>query len=217
MKRQTVWILATVVSVGALVPVWAQREKTREATSPESMARQLGDDLREARGLLDRVLSARGGWGNSRESGARDREIRRDGDNDRRRLELLLEGSERNARELEREIARLREQSYSQYGDRNRNRPAMRDSDFDQIVFAVRRARTASDEMRIVRQVAMEQWITARQLRDLIQVVDQPKDQEETAYLLYPRLTDPSRFYTIRDGFKSSSSWESVCWRLGIR
>ena len=75
----------------------------------------------------------------------------------------------------------------------------------------------AGDEMRIVRQLALEQWITSGQLRDLLKVVDQSRDQEETAYLLYPRLTDSGRFYTIRDSFKSTASWASVCQRLGVR
>jgi Domain of unknown function (DUF4476) len=215
MKRQTVLILATVVGTGALVPVWAQRERVR-ATTPEGMARDLGDDLREARGLLDRVLlSSRG---TVRENGgARERETRREGDSDRRRLELLLESSERSARDLERELGRQRDQGYSQTLDRNRNRQPLRDSEFDQIVFAIRRARTAGEEMRIVRQVAMEQWVTTGQLRELIKVVDQPRDQEETAFLLYTRLTDSGRFYTIRDVFKDTNSWENVCRKLGIR
>jgi hypothetical protein len=59
--------------------------------------------------------------------------------------------------------------------------------------------------------------VTTGQLRSLIPVVDQPRDQEETAFLLYTRLTDPGRFYIIRDVFKDTSSWENVCRRLGIR
>lgn len=215
MKRQTALILATVVGMGALVPVWAQREKLR-ATTPEGMARDLGDDLREARGLLDRVLLA--SRGTVRENGgAREREVRRDGDSDRRRLELLLESSERNARDLEREISRLRNQGYNPSLDRSRERQAIRDSEFDQVLFSVHRARTASEEMRIVRQLAVGPWISVGQLRELIKVVDQPRDQEETAFLLYTRLTDPGRFYTIREVFKSSDSWENVCRRLGVR
>ncbi len=214
MKRQMIVLLAAVVSVGALVPVWAQREKSRGTNlTPETMARNLADNLRDARGLLSRVLSTREKEG----GGARERETQRDAASDRRRLEVLLENAERDARELEREVGRLRDQNYSQFNDRNRGRQAMRDSDFDQIVFAVRRARTAGDEMRIVRQLALEQWITSGQLRDLLKVVDQSRDQEETAYLLYPRLTDSGRFYTIRDSFKSTTSWASVCQRLGVR
>ena len=214
MKRQMIVLLAVVVSVGALVPVWAQREKSRGTNlAPETMARNLADDLRDARGLLSRVLSTREKDG----SGARERETRRDADSDRRRLEVLLENAERDARELEREVIRLRDQNYSQFNDRNRGRQALRDSDFDQIIFTVRRARTAGEEMRIVRQLALEQWITSGQLRDLLKVVDQSRDQEETAYLLYPRLTDSGRFYTIRDSFKSTASWASVCQRLGVR
>ena len=214
MKRQMIVLLAVVVSVGALVPVWAQREKSRGTNlAPETMARNLADDLRDARGLLSRVLSTREKDG----SGARERETRRDADSDRRRLEVLLENAERDARELEREVIRLRDQNYSQFNDRNRGRQALRDSEFDQIIFTVRRARTAGEEMRIVRQLALEQWITSGQLRDLLKVVDQSRDQEETAYLLYPRLTDSGRFYTIRDSFKSTASWASVCQRLGVR
>lgn len=214
MKRQMIVLLAVVVSVGALVPVWAQREKSRGTNlAPETMARNLADDLRDARGLLSRVLSTREKDG----SGARERETRRDADSDRRRLEVLLENAERDARELEREVIRLRDQNSSQFNDRNRGRQALRDSEFDQIIFTVRRARTAGEEMRIVRQLALEQWITSGQLRDLLKVVDQSRDQEETAYLLYPRLTDSGRFYTIRDSFKSTASWASVCQRLGVR
>ena len=215
MKRQTVLILATVVGMGTLVPVWAQRERVR-ATTPEAMARDLGDDLREARGLLDRVLlSSRG---TSRENGgAREREVRREGESDRRRLELLLEGSERNARDLEREISRLRDQVNSQILDRPRERFPLRDSEFDPIVFAVHRAKTAGEEMRIVRQASLGGWVTVRQLSELIKVVDQPRDQEETAFLFYTRLVDPGRFYTIRDSFKDPGSWENVCRRLGVR
>ncbi len=216
MKQATSLVLAGVVSVATLIPVWAQREKTRAATA-EGMARSIALDLRDARTLLDRVLDKRTAPLPREEDGARGREVRKDADSDRARLERLLEDAERDARNLEREITRLRDQSYSQASDRGNNRPPMRDSDFDQILFAVRRARTAGDEMRIVRQAAAEQWISSGQLRELIKVVDQPKDQEEVAALLYPRLTDPGRFYTIRESFKSPESWENACRKLGIR
>ena len=216
MKRVTSLVLAGAVSVAVLVPVWAQREKTRAAT-PEGMARSIALDLREARTLLDRVLDKRTQPQPREGEGARDREVRKDADSDRSRLEMLLENSERDARSLEREITRLRDQSYSQWNDAPRGRTPMRDSDFDQVLFALRRAPTAGDEMRIVRQVAAEQWISSRQLRDLIKVLDQPRNQEEASALLYARLSDPGRFYTIRDSFKSDSSWENVCRKLGIR
>jgi hypothetical protein len=214
MKRQRVFVLAAVVSVGALVPVWAQQSRERaRAASPEGMARNLSLDLREARTLLDRVLSNRG----KDSGGAREREVRRDSDTERRRLEVLLENAERDARELERQLASGQGSGYISPSDRNVNRQAMRDADFDLVVFSVRRARTARDEMQIVRQLAAQQWINSNQLRDLLKVVDQPRDQEETAFLLYQRLTDINRFYTIRESFKASNSWQNVCQRLGIR
>jgi hypothetical protein len=216
MKRQMTLVLAAVVSVGALVPVWAQQSRERaRATSPEGLARSLSLDLRDARELLDRVLSNRV----KDTSGARERETRRDSDTDRRRLEVLLENAERDARELERQLGsgQGRDSGFIPPSDRNFNRQAMRDADFDLVVFSVRRAKTARDEMQIVRQLAAQQWISSNQLRDLLKVVDQPSDQEETAFLLYQRLSDIGRFYTIRDSFKSSSSWQNVCQRLGIR
>ena len=214
MKRQRAFVLAAVVSVGALVPVWAQQSRERaRAASPEGMARKLSLDLREARELLDRVLSNRA----KDSGGAREREIRRDSDTERRRLEVLLENAERDARELERQLASGQGSGYILPSDRNFNRQAMRNADFDLVVFSVRRARTAGDEMRIVRQLAAQQWINSNQLRDLLKAVDQPRDQEETAFLLYQRLTDVNRFYTIRESFKSSDSWQNVCQRLGIR
>ncbi|MCX6367194.1 MAG: DUF4476 domain-containing protein [Armatimonadetes bacterium] len=214
MKRQRAFVLAAVVSVGALVPVWAQQSRERaRAASPEGMARKLSLDLREARELLDRVLSNRA----KDSGGAREREIRRDSDTERRRLEVLLENAERDARELERQLASGQGSGFIPSSDRNVNRQAMRNADFDLVVFSVRRARTARDEMQIVRQLAAQQWINSNQLRDLLKVVDQPRDQEETAFLLYQRLTDVNRFYTIRESFKSSDSWQNVCQRLGIR
>ncbi|WP_309719199.1 DUF4476 domain-containing protein [Armatimonas sp.] len=214
MKQQMSLVLAAVVSVGVLVPVWAQQSRERaRAASPEGMARNLSLDLREARELLDRVMNNRV----KDTGGARERETRRDSDTERRRLEVLLENAERDARELERQLGSRQGSGFIPPTDRNSSRQAMRDADFELVVFSVRRAKTARDEMQIVRQLAAQQWISTNQLRDLLKVVDQPSDQEETAFLLYQRLSDISRFYTIRDSFKSSSSWQTVCQRLGIR
>lgn len=213
MKRRSAFLLSAVVGLGILVPVWAQRTKERELT-PEAMARSLSLDLREARRLLDRVLMDGGPRGGS----AREREDSRELGANKRALTDLLERSERAARNLE-ETLRTGE-------DRERplprggsviERPTLSDSQFNELVFSVRQARSSGDKMRVIRAAGQREWVTTRQLRSLIPLLEPSRDQEETAALFYRRLTDPDRFYTIRDVFRSSGSWDSVLRRLGVR
>ena len=210
MKRRSILALSAVVGLGVLVPVWAQRTAER-ATTPEGMARNLSLDLREARRLLDRVLAD-----STPRGGAREREGSRESEANKRDLTDLLERSERTARDLENAFRGGRRDDVWQQravGERS----TISDYQFNDVILAVRRAKTAGDERRIVQTFAQREYLTSRQLVSLLPVLDQSSNQEDAAVLLYPRLIDPDRFFTIREVLKSTSSWENILKRLGIR
>ena len=194
----------------------AQRARER-ASTPEGRARDLYMDMRDARDLLKSVLEAAGKPGGSN---AREREGRRDAEDNRRRLEQILERSEREARDLEKEIKRLQEDLRTQQERRDDGRSASRqpisDRYFRELTDTVRRRNSASEKLSVIRLSAQSDWFTCTQLRELLGLVGFGSDQETVAITLYPRLVDQGRFYTLSDAFRYSSSWRTVCERLRL-
>lgn len=182
-------------------------------TTPEGMVRSLSADLRDARRLLARTLSDAEGRGRARErEGGRERETSRELEANQRQLTLLLENAERTTRELDEALGRQRVPPRG-YPDR----ATLSDRQFNDIVLTVRRSRSGGEQLRLVRELAQREWVTTRQVRSLLLVVESPRDQEELAALLYRRLTDPERFSSLRDALVSKSSWEGILSRLGMR
>jgi len=210
MRRRSVLAMAAVLAMGTLVPVWAQRGRER-AVSPEGMARDLTYELKDARKLLEKVLGDYGG----RTDRARDREVAREREADQRDLRASLERAERVARELEREIVRLRGEVRGPGGEYYLGE-AMPDRDFRELTEAIKRRSFAAEKVSLIRMVAQSDWFTTRQLRDLLGLVSFSGDQESVAIAIYPRLVDKARFYTLNDAFRFSSSWKTVCQKLGL-
>lgn len=210
MRRRSVLAFAAVLAMGTLVPVWAQRIRER-AVSPEGMARDLTYELKDARKLLDKVLGDYGG----RTERAREREVAREREADQRDLRASLERAERVARELEREIVRLRGDVRGSGGERYLE-AAMSDRDFKDLTDSVKRRSFAAEKVSLIRMVAQSDWFTTRQLRELLGLVTFSGDQESVAVAIYPHLVDKARFYTLNDAFRFSSSWKTVCQKLGL-
>ncbi|WP_395088778.1 DUF4476 domain-containing protein [Armatimonas sp.] len=180
---------------------------TGRAMLPEERAHRLAVDMADARELLRRVLAAQ-----SKDSGtARERETRRDRENDQRRLETLLDQAERDARDLERDLVRQSAYAYLEVP-----RLALRDDEFRDVVDSVKRRSFPEDKLSTVRLATRSSYLTCSQLRVLVGLFNFSEGKEEVAVTLYPRLTDPQRFYTLADAFPFSSTWRSVCTKLGI-
>ncbi len=174
---------------------------------PEERAHRLAVDMADARELLRRVLAAQ-----SKDTGtARERETRRDRENDQRRLETLLDQAERDARDLERDLVRLSTSSYLDVP-----RITLRDEELREVVDAIKRRSFPEDKLSTLRVATRSSYLSCSQLRTLIGLFNFSEGKEEVAVTLYPRLTDPQRFFTLADAFPFSSSWRSVCAKLGI-
>jgi hypothetical protein len=219
MKRQVSVILASVVGLGVLVPVWAQRSRESTSNTPEGRAYNLYLDIRDSRNLLTRVLQ-----GAAREQGnsARDREGRRDYENDRRNLEKLLENAERNSRDLEQEVRRLQDtireiQERNRGDNRFRDPIAMSDRSFRELTDAVRRQGFSGEKVNIIRLAARTELFNCQQLRELLGLLSYSSDQEAIAVAIYPRLVDQGRFYTLSNAFRFTTSWRTVCGKLGLQ
>lgn len=218
MKQGYLIAFAGMLALTALVPVWGQRGREQAAT-PEAMARSIAVDLREARGLVVRLLPPSG-------PPARDRERRPDGGErggegrnatDRRRLEFLLERAERTARDLEgleTEITRLRG------GDSPRSATpvpaAVSEEDFKVILDTYNARFFSNEKMDYLRSVARKYYFECRQLEALVEATFATSDRMETVYILYPRVLDKERIFTLEKQFLLSSDWKEVCKKLGI-
>jgi hypothetical protein len=179
------------------------RERNQRPDRLEERLHDLNLDIIEARELVRRVLAAQLKPGN----GARERELRRDGEADRRRLESLMDRLIRDSRELERDF----HDSVVAIP-----RGAISPTEFQELVTSVRRRSFAEDQLSVLRIAARTSYFTCDQLRTLVRLMSFSDGQEQVAVLIYPRLVDPQRFHTLADAFQFSSTWRSVCTKLGI-
>ena len=143
-------------------------------------------------------------------------------ENDRRNLEKLLENSERNARDMEQEVRRLQDsvrelQERNRVDNRFREPLPMNDRSFRELTDAVRRQGLSGEKVNIVRLASRTESFSCQQLRELLGLFSYSSDQEAVALAVYPRLVDQGRFYTLSDAFRFTSSWRTVCSKLGLQ
>ena len=203
MKPRYFWATAGVVAVGALMPVWGQRTPDRDQT-PEGMARSIVLDVQEARRLAESLTSEPPG--RDRESGGRTPT------STRRRLEIVLARAERTARELESietQISRLRNSGGMSGGI------GISDNDFVDVLKAYRSRPFPGERLDFLKTVAGKSF-SVRQLDRLLELETFSADKQKVIYLLYPRLVDTERFFTLEKHFTFASEWKEVCTHLGI-
>ena len=149
-------------------------------------AKELAADLKEARELLKKIT----------DKPTRDR------------LELLITRSELKAVEFERALAGVNVAGPAPV--------AMSAEDFAKLLKGMKAESFDDGKVGFVASFATQGRLNCEQARELLKTFSFDDGRGRAAVLLYPRLTDPERFFTVLDVFSFDSSRNSVREKLNL-
>ena len=194
MKRA---LLALLVLVFAATAAEAQSPAKTQAAAKRkptvgsvigAAAREVSADLREAHALLKNVAD----------------------EATRTRLELLITRSELKALEIQKVLA----------GAPAVPKPAtagISDEDFARLLQALRKESFDSGKADFVVTFAATGRLSSEQARELLKAFDFDQDRVRAAVTLYPRVTDPQKFFVALEAFTFDSGRSAVRQKLRLR
>jgi NADH dehydrogenase/NADH:ubiquinone oxidoreductase subunit G len=160
---------------------------TAATNAVAAAAKELAADLKEARELLKKVTDK----------------------TTRDRLELLITRSELKALEMEKLLSGMHVATTQP--------AAMSAENFAKLLKALKAEAFDDGKTSFVATFAVQGRLNCEQARELLKVFSFDEGRIKSAEVLYPRLTDPEKFYTVLDVFSFDSSRTEVRKKLNLK
>ncbi|GEM_PF-1572550 len=98
------------------------------------------------------------------------------------------------------------------HGDEPR---ACSEGDFAGVLAAIEKESFSSGKLEIVKDVSVDRWFTAAQVKRVVETFSFDNDKVEAAVILHPRVVDMENWFRVHDAFSFDSSKDELRRRVG--